>query len=136
MKEKLKEISKNEKSFLLIIFTIFSVSLIALIVALTLNEIEYRKYIGQEFEARNTITVSGQGEVFAKPDLAIVSFSVLSEAKTIATAMQENTQKMNGVIHFMKENGVEDRDLKTTTFRVNPRYDGMMRMTPEKEEEF
>ncbi len=123
MEENLKKFTKNEKSFLLTIFTIFSIALIALIVILALNKIEYRKYIGQEFEARNTITVSAQGEIFAKPDLAIVSFSVVSEAKTVGKAMQENTQKMNAIIDFMKENEIEDRDLKTIALRVNPRYE-------------
>src|SRR3989344_6297599 len=71
----------------------------------------------------NTITVSGSGEVFVKPDLAQTSFSVISEAKTVAEALTDNTQKMNAVISFIKSQEVGEKDLKTTNFSIYPRYD-------------
>lgn len=74
-------------------------------------------------ETKNTITVSDTGTIYAKPDLAIASFSVVVESKTVAEAMSENTKKMNAVISFMKEQGVEDKDLKTTNFNISPRYE-------------
>ena len=123
MGSKLREILGDRKQVLLVILSIFFVFLTVLVFVFILNKIEYGKYIGQEFEARNTITVSGQGKVFAKPDLAVVNFSVISEAKTVNKAMQENTEKMNRIISFMKENEIEDRDLKTIAFRINPRYE-------------
>lgn len=86
------------------------------------NEIKEGKYIGQEIETKNTITVSDTGEIYAKPDLGITSFSVKTEKKTVAQAMTENTQKMNKVIDSMKDLGVEEKDLKTTTFNIYPRY--------------
>jgi hypothetical protein len=74
-------------------------------------------------ETENTITVSDTGEIYVKPDLALTTFSVISEAKTVAEAMSENTEKMNAVIDFIKDQGVEDKDLKTTSFNVYPRYE-------------
>ncbi len=124
MEDKLKKIAKNENRFLLVIFTIFFIALVAFIILiLALDKVEYRRDIGQEFEDRNTIVVSAQGQVFAEPDLAIVNFSVISEKETIVDAMQENREKMNAIIAFMKENEIEDRDLRTIAFRVNPRYE-------------
>ena len=74
-------------------------------------------------ETENTITVFATGEVYAKPDLALTTFSVVTEAKTVETAMTENTEKMNAVIASMKEEGVMEKDLKTTTFNISPRYE-------------
>lgn len=74
-------------------------------------------------ETENTITVFATGEVYAKPDLALTTFSVVTEAETVAEAMTENTEKMNAVIDSMKEEGIEEKDLKTTTFNISPRYE-------------
>lgn len=87
------------------------------------NKIKEGKYIGQEIETKNTITVSGTGEVYTRPDLALVVFSVTTEAETVAQAMSENTQKMNSVIEDLKDMEIEEKDLKTTNFSLYPRYE-------------
>ena len=74
-------------------------------------------------ETENTITVSGTGTIYAKPDLGLITASVITEAKTVADAMQENTEKMNAIIAAVKVEGVEDKDLKTTSFNIYPRYE-------------
>ena len=74
-------------------------------------------------KSENTIKVSATSDVFAKPDLALSTFSVLSEAKTVGEAMQDNAAKMNAVIAFVKSQGVDDKDIKTTNFSVSPRYE-------------
>jgi hypothetical protein len=38
-------------------------------------------------------------------------------------ATNENSEKMNAVISFLKEEGVDDKDIKTTGFNINPRYE-------------
>lgn len=73
--------------------------------------------------AANTIVVSATNDVYAKPDLAITTVSVATEAKTVAQAMSENTVKMNAVIAAVKNQGVEDKDLKTVNFNISPRYE-------------
>jgi len=71
----------------------------------------------------NTITVSATGEVYTKPDLTLTTFSVVTEAKTVVEALSENTKKMNAIIDFMKGQGIEEKDLKTTSFNIYPRYE-------------
>lgn len=110
-------------SRLLLILNILFVVLIISVGVDVFNKIKESKYIGQDIELRNTIQVSGTGEIYAKPDLALTTFSVVTEAKTVSEAMQENTEKMNAVINFIKEEGVEDKDLKTTSFNIYPRYE-------------
>lgn len=71
----------------------------------------------------STITVTGDGEVIVKPDLALVNFSVVTEADSAAKAMTDATEKMNQVIKAMKDSGIKEKDLKTTSFNVSPRYE-------------
>jgi uncharacterized protein YggE len=106
-----------------VIIILFFLSLTILVSVKAINETKEGKYIGQEIESRNTISVSGTGEIYTKPDLAITTFSVKTEAKTVAEAMVENTEKMNDIIASMKEQGIEEKDLKTTSFNIYPRYE-------------
>lgn len=87
------------------------------------SQIKESKYIGSDINIQNTITVSDSGEIYAKPDLALTTLSVVTEAKTVAEAMSENTEKMNAVIAMAKKQGIEEKDLKTTTFNISPRYE-------------
>lgn len=116
----------RKKSLFCILIVIVSVFLITLTVYTAVairNKIKEGRYIGQEIEAKNTITVSDTGEIYVKPDLALTTFSVTNEAKTVTEAINKNTEKMNAVIGFIKDQGVEEKDLKTTTFNIYPRYE-------------
>lgn len=67
--------------------------------------------------------VTGEGEAVAVPDVAQFTFSVLTQGKLDIPALQkENTEKVNKVINFLKENGVDEKDIKTQNYNVNPRY--------------
>ena len=125
--ENLKEKHRGKhRGLFTALFVILSVFLVVLTISAAVgvqNKIKEGRYIGQEIETKNTITVSDTGEIYAKPDLALTSFSVVNEAKTVTEAINENTEKMNTVIDFVKSQGVEDKDLKTTTFNISPRYE-------------
>lgn len=99
------------------------------------NKIKEGRYIGQEVEAKNTISVSGQGEIYADPDLAMVNFSVVTEKDSVEESLKENKSKMNKVIEKLKAEGVEKKDLKTTTFNIQPRYEWHEKNTKHKEGE-
>jgi len=118
-----KEKNKKLISSFLIILEIFLIVLIILNSVNIFNKIKEGKYIGQEIETKNTITVSGKGEIYVKPDISLTTFSVITEAKTVNEALQNNTKKMNSVISFLKEQGIEDKDLKTINFNISPRYE-------------
>jgi uncharacterized protein len=72
-------------------------------------------------EAR-TITVSGEGKVVVKPDIAEISISVISEDKTVSKVIKSNTDKMNGVIEKMKTLGIDEKDMTTSGYNLNPIY--------------
>lgn len=98
-------------------------ALLIYIVIAAMNGIKEHKYIGGEIDYQETIAVEGRGEVYARPDVAVVVFSVKNEAKTVASAIEENSQKMNEVIYSVKIQGVEAKDLKTISFNLYPRYE-------------
>ena len=109
----------KNKNIAAILIGVLLVSLIVWVNTDIANKIK----ITSNTPAANTITVSATSDVYAKPDLALTTFSVLSEAKTVAAAMQDNAAKMNAVIAFVKSQGVEDKDLKTTNLSISPRYE-------------
>ncbi len=70
-------------------------------------------------EIQRTITITGQGQVSVKPDIAVVDSGVVTQAKTAAEALAANTQAMQSVFAALKELGIEDRDMRTSQFSVN-----------------
>ena len=61
-----------------------------------------------------TITVTAEGKTTATPDLAEVSFSVLSQGTSPQTLSANNTNKMNAVLHFVSSQGIAASDIATT----------------------
>lgn len=90
---------------------------------LSINQIRSGQYIGQAERYQNTINVSGEGEVFAIPDTAEFTFTVTEEAESVANAQESVTERANSITSFLQESGVEDSDLQTTSYNVNPRYE-------------
>jgi len=75
----------------------------------------------------NQITVSGEGKVYAQPDIALVSLGVTSQAVTVADATKNNIEKMNAVIAGVKALGVDEKDIQTTNYNLTPVYSSYLR---------
>jgi hypothetical protein len=71
---------------------------------------------------QHTLTVSGSGEVRAAPDEAMLSAGVVTNARTAAAALSENTRRMNAVFATLKNAGVAEKDMQTANFSVQPQY--------------
>jgi len=107
----------DNKSCIAVFLTILGIFLVALIISTGLD-IQSKMQ-----ETENSITVSDTGTIYAKPDLAVATASVISEDVTVAAALSANAKKMNAVIAAVKAEGVEENDLKTTSFNISPRYE-------------
>ena len=71
----------------------------------------------------NQFSVSGEGRVFAPPNIAEISLGVVSERQPSAeAATRDNTEKMNRVIEAIKKAEVEAKDIKTTGYSLYPEY--------------
>lgn len=69
-----------------------------------------------------TVTVSADGRATVIPNLATVSFSVVSEGASATAIQADNTKKMNAAIAIVKGFGIEDKDIKTSAYNLSPRY--------------
>ncbi|MBI2062624.1 MAG: SIMPL domain-containing protein [Candidatus Yanofskybacteria bacterium] len=70
----------------------------------------------------NTVSFSGEGKVSAKPDIAMIEFSIVTEAVTSKAAQDDNSNKSQKVTDFLKKQGIEDKDVKTTSYNIYPKY--------------
>ena len=104
------------------LFGILIIIMAVFMVFAAMNEYKKGGYIGQDIVAKNTITISGEGKIFATPDIGVIDLGVVSDAKTVAGAQKDNVEKMNKITQAMKDLGVEEKDLKTTNYSISPRY--------------
>jgi len=72
---------------------------------------------------KDTITVSGKGEVVVKPDMATISFSTTAEDIDVSKASDVVNQNMADIVSSLKADGVDEKDIKTTNYSIYPRYD-------------
>jgi uncharacterized protein len=71
---------------------------------------------------QRTITVTGSATLHAKPDQAIISLGVHTQAGSAQEAMDQNAAKMNAVLQALKQLGLGDADLATTNVSLNPMW--------------
>lgn len=70
----------------------------------------------------NTVSFSGRGKVYAKSDIAVLEFSILTEATTSKAAQDANSKKSQQVTDFLKKQDLEEKDIKTTYYNIYPKY--------------
>ncbi len=72
--------------------------------------------------APRQFTVTGEGKVAVKPDLAVVTAGILTQAAKIGETQAENAKKSNAILAFLKQQGIAEKDLKTIGYNISPRY--------------
>ena len=100
------------------------VGLVLALAAIALGTYSYYtwKQAGYIAGGMNSISVSGKGEIFAKPDIATFSFSVDANGKDSAEAQKKSTDVMNAIVAYLKDSKVEDKDVKTSGYNLSPKY--------------
>jgi uncharacterized protein YggE len=68
------------------------------------------------------IQVSGEGKAYLKPDIALVTFGVTAQAPKSQDAVNQSNAKMKAIIAAIKGLGVEEKDIQTTGYNLNPVY--------------
>ena len=102
-----------------IMATVGIVAVLAL-ASYTYYTLKAAKYL---YSGPTTISVSGEGEVLATPDVATFSFTVESKENDAVTAQNKSAETMSAILAYLKEAGVEEKDVKTEYFNLSPRYD-------------
>lgn len=70
-----------------------------------------------------TLSLSGSGEVKSAPDMASVTSGVVTQGATAAEALSANTKAMTALFDGLKTSGIAEKDIQTSNFSVQPRYD-------------
>ncbi len=69
-----------------------------------------------------SFSVSAEGKATSIPDVATFSYSVITEGdKNIQATTQKNTKMANDIVEFLKGSKVDSKDIKTTSYVVEPR---------------
>ena len=96
-----------------------------------MSELKSYQFIGSGVTATNTISVNGEGDVFAIPDTATFSVTVQEKAKQVKDAQDAASKKGNDIIAYLKQGGVEDKDIQTTDYSVSPQYEWSQGVCPQ-----
>jgi uncharacterized protein YggE len=78
----------------------------------------------------HTIAVSGTGRIVLTPDTADLRLGVNSTAKTVKAARDAAATSMTAVIKSLKDLGIADKDIQTTTLSLQPTYDYNLNTNP------
>ena len=95
-----------------------SMSLAAALVAATL----FAAPALAEADFPSAISVTGEAQVSAPPDLAQLDAGVASDGKTAREAAEANNAAMSKVLAALKGAGLEDKDYQTSRLSLQPQY--------------
>lgn len=101
---------------------LLTIVLIGVIVALGAYAHLTLKQAEGTYTGSATISVQGEGEVLARPDIGQFSFTVYAEAADAAQAQELSAEATNNILAYLKEQGIEDKDIKTQYYNLNPKY--------------
>ena len=74
-------------------------------------------------EHQRTIRVTGHGKSSAAPDMATIQTGVVTQAKTAVEAMDQNNGALEKIMADLKDMKVEEKDIQTSQFSVQPVYE-------------
>ncbi len=77
---------------------------------------------GATGDTTHTITVSGSGTVTLTPDVARIGLGITVSKPTVEAARAEAAQVMTAIIAAAKGQGVDAKDIATTSIDLSPQY--------------
>jgi uncharacterized protein YggE len=92
------------------------VSLFLFVVAVFWFVYEYSK-INQP---QSTFLVAGEGKEVVIPNIAEIRIGMMTEGKNLPDLQFSNTEKVNKIINFLKEQGIDSKDIKTENYSIVP----------------
>lgn len=113
----------KDKSNLIKMIGVLAIFACIYLVVITISEIKGYNFIGGGVPAGNVISFEGKGEVFAKPDLATISFTIRENQKEMKDAQTKVTAKEALVLNFLDKSGIDKKDIKTENYSSYPQYE-------------
>ncbi|MQG15642.1 MAG: DUF541 domain-containing protein [SAR202 cluster bacterium] len=118
-------------SKLLLLFTLLLSGLVAIGCDSASTEKLYDKtpkvrseFAGKGFPSNESgIIVTGNSTIELKPDMATLSLGVESSASTVSEARNNASGSINNMLNVMRQAGIDDEDIQTTSFNIYPQYE-------------
>ena len=70
-----------------------------------------------------TVSFTGEGKVSSAPDTAKISIGLVTDGKNSISVQNENTEKMNKVIDYLKKEDIDSANIKTSQYNLSPKYE-------------
>lgn len=98
----------------------------------TVNEVKTFETIGVDpNEMSRVISVSGKAEIKAVPDVATFSVTIEEESKSsMEDAKNKAATKVNDILAYLKKEGVEKKNITSTSYTAYPKYKTVNRPCP------
>lgn len=103
-------------------YLITSLSLLLLVALIFAISIDKNNQVFAQ-DVTSKITVIGTHEESFTPDTAFVTVGIETLNSSIETAQEENAKTMDNIISILKENNIEESDIKTKNYRIYEKYD-------------
>ncbi|HMP85439.1 MAG TPA: SIMPL domain-containing protein, partial [Candidatus Paceibacterota bacterium] len=71
----------------------------------------------------NTISVNGKSEIKTVPNITNFDFTVSEVSESVELAQKNSAEKINKAINLLKEKGIEEKDIKSISYNINPKYE-------------
>lgn len=71
-------------------------------------------------QSTKQVNVTGTGQVAVTPDVAYINIGVRSQAESVADALKANNAQAQQIKDVLMEQGVEEKDIQTSSFNVYP----------------
>lgn len=84
----------------------------------------------QMMQPAPSLNLSATGEVKLAPDMATLTFGVVTEAASAAEAMQLNARRMAEVSAALRRAGIAERDIQTAGLNLSAQYDYVQNEAP------
>lgn len=107
----------------ILIKNVLGVALILFMASTVFTLYKYQQSYSDAQPSKRTFNVSGEGKAVAIPDIAQLTFSVITEGgKNLSDLQKDNTSKMNAITDFLKSKKIDAKDIQTRDYSINPRY--------------
>jgi uncharacterized protein YggE len=120
MSYQVKDFVMFQEPYMRKIVALVGIMAVVALLAYTYSTVKEARYM---YQGPTSISVTGIGEVSAKPDLATFNFTIEAKEADATTAQNKVSDIEGAILAYLKEAGVDEKDVKTANFDLSPRYE-------------
>jgi len=114
---------KIDKNLTPVIIVAVAIIFSALLISRTGIYIKNTGGVESNGKISNTISVSGDGKISAKPDMVQLNIGFQEKASNSKEALTKVNSKIDSALKILKDNGISDSDITTSNLNIYTEYD-------------